>query len=59
MFQSRRENVLLWLLTCFEYHENGKPAVRISYRFILTDKQWDKMRDGTIEEPFGYKVRIE
>ena len=47
------------LLTCFEYHENGKPAASISYRFILTDKQWDKMRDGTIEEPFGYKVRIE
>ena len=39
--------------------ENGKPAASISYRFILTDKQWDKMRDGTIEEPFGYKVRIE
>lgn len=47
------------LLTCFEYYENGKPAASISYRFILTDKQWDKMRDGTIEEPFGYKVRIE
>ena len=39
--------------------ENGKPAASISYRFILTDKQWDKMRNGTIEEPFGYKVRIE
>lgn len=58
---SRGEKMCFYglLLTCFEYHENGKPAASISYRFILTDKQWDKMRDGTIEEPFGYKVRIE
>lgn len=58
---SRGEKMCFYglLLTCFEYHENSKPAASISYRFILNDKQWDKMRDGTIEEPFGYKVRIE